>query len=256
MEIVFARRWLLGHGGAGFGTLRRCRWRQGIKGLVFDKDGTLFDFRATWDSWGARLIEDLSATEAERTQLSEVLGFDSAAGSFRADSLVIAGTPGEIIGVIRRLRPADDPNVLMDRIVASTETVPQVEAAPLVPLLARLRAAGLKLGVATNDAESPARAHLRGVGVEDAFDFVAGYDSGFGAKPQPGMLTAFLEVTGLEAQDTAMIGDSTHDLIAGRAAGMQTIAVLTGTAGAGELHPYADITLPSIAHLPDWLNLT
>ena len=34
-----------------------------------------------------------------------------------------------------------------------------------------------------------------------------------------------------------MVGDSTHDLRAGRAAGMRTVAVLTGLAGADELAP-------------------
>ena len=49
-----------------------------------------------------------------------------------------------------------------------------------------------------------------------------------------------------------MVGDSTHDLIAGRAAGMQTVGVLTGMAEA-ELAPLADAVLPDIGHLPDWL---
>ena len=51
-----------------------------------------------------------------------------------------------------------------------------------------------------------------------------------------------------------MVGDSRHDLISGRAAGMATVAVLTGIAGAGELAPHADVVLPDIGHLPGWLD--
>ena len=67
----------------------------------------------------------------------------------------------------------------------------QVPAVPLRPLLEALRDRGLALGVATNDAEASARVHLRKAGVEDLFDFIAGYDSGHGEKPGPGQLLAF-----------------------------------------------------------------
>ena len=62
---------------------------------------------------------------------------------------------------------------------------------PLVPLFTALRARGLKLGVATNDSEVPAQAHLRAHGLTGLLDFIAGYDSGHGAKPGPGMCLAF-----------------------------------------------------------------
>jgi phosphoglycolate phosphatase len=52
-----------------------------------------------------------------------------------------------------------------------------------------------------------------------------------------------------------MVGDSTHDLHAGRGAGMATVAVLTGVAGRAALAPHADVVLNSIAELPEWLNL-
>ena len=42
------------------------------------------------------------------------------------------------------------------------------------------------LGIATNDGEVPARAHLTRAGILDSFAFVAGYDSGHGAKPDAG----------------------------------------------------------------------
>ena len=50
-----------------------------------------------------------------------------------------------------------------------------------------------------------------------------------------------------------MVGDSRHDLIAGRAAGMRTIGVLTGMARAEDLADLADVVLPDIGHIPVWL---
>ena len=68
------------------------------------------------------------------------------------------------------------------------------------------------------------------------------------------MCLAFLRQTGLDPRRTAMVGDSRHDLQAGRAAGMRTVAVLTGIAKAPELAPLADVVLPDIGHLGAWID--
>jgi len=117
-----------------------------------------------------------------------------------------------------------------------------------------LKARGLKLGVATNDSEVPARAHLDRHGLTGLLDFIAGWDSGHGAKPAPGMCLAFASTTGLDPGQVLMVGDSLHDLDAGRAAGMRPVAVLTGIARAGDLAPHAEVVLPDIGALPAWLD--
>jgi phosphoglycolate phosphatase len=128
------------------------------------------------------------------------------------------------------------------------------EAVPLRPLLSALRGRGLRLGVATNDSEAPARQHLANHGITDCFDFISGYDSGHGAKPGPGMCLAFASQLGLDPARVAMVGDSRHDLEAGRAAGMRVVAVLTGVARREDLEPHADVVLPDIGAIPDWLS--
>ncbi|MEO1579525.1 MAG: HAD-IA family hydrolase, partial [Pseudomonadota bacterium] len=115
-------------------------------------------------------------------------------------------------------------------------------------------ALGLRLGVVTNDAEAPARAHLAQVGVLTAFDIVIGCDSGHGAKPAPGPVLGALEALGARPEQAVMVGDSLHDLMAGRAAGVQTVGVLTGLAERADLAPLADVVVPDIGHLPGWLD--
>lgn len=225
-----------------------------IDGMIFDKDGTLFDFRKSWGGWVLRLLEDVTPDPALRARLARTLGFDAARMDFAPDSLVIAHTAPEIAETMLPLLPGWQAGRLVDRMNELAATAPTVEAVPLRPLLSGLRARGLKLGLATNDTEAPARAHLSGAGVLDLFDFVAGYDSGHGGKPAPGQLLAFARQTGLPPGRIAMIGDSRHDLEAGRAAGMVCVAVLTGVAMAGDLAPHADIVLDDIGHLPGWLD--
>lgn len=227
-----------------------------LKGILFDKDGTLFDFNATWGAWTLGLLEAEAGGDAALAgALAEALGYDIAARAFRPDSIVIASTAAQVADVILPFLPPQPKADLLRRMNAAAEAAPQAEAAPLRPFVDRLQAASLKIGVATNDAEAPARAHLRAAGIERRFDFIAGYDSGFGGKPAPGQLLAFCAHVGLDPADCAMVGDSTHDLHAGRAAGMVCVGVLTGVACRAELAPHADIVLRSIADLPAWLGI-
>jgi len=225
-----------------------------VRGLLFDKDGTLFDFEATWNVWTRGLLQDESGGDPERlSRMAGAVGYDLDRTAFHPDSPVIAGTADEL--AMRLLPHTDDatPEALVARMNVRAAAAPQVPAVPLAPLLDGLRAAGYRLGVATNDAAVPARAHLDQAGVLDRFDFVAGSDSGHGAKPGPGPCLAFAAALDLDPGACVMIGDSLHDLHAGRAAGMRTAAVLTGPAGAVTLAPHADIVLDSIGGLPGWL---
>lgn len=224
--------------------------------ILFDKDGTLFDFQRSWGAWAAAVIADLAAGDAGRAQaLAEALGFDAPACRFRPESPVIAGTGDEVAALMAPHLPPQEGGLagLSARLAAAAQEVPLAEAVPLAPLFARLRAAGLRLGVATNDHEATARRHL--APHLPALDFLAGFDSGHGGKPAPGMLLAFARHVALPPERVLMVGDSTHDLIAGRAAGMPTLAVLTGVATEADLAPHAGAVLPDIGHLPDWLAL-
>jgi phosphoglycolate phosphatase len=236
-------------------------WRDGgamsqIRAILFDKDGTLFDFQRSWGAWAARVIADLAAGESARASaLAQALGFDPQVQRFRPESPVIAGTGDEVAELMLPHLPPQEGGLagLSARLAVAAREVPLSEAVPLQPLFARLRGGGLRLGVATNDHEATARRHL--APHLDSLDFIAGFDSGHGGKPAPGMLLAFARHVGLAPAQVLMVGDSTHDLIAGRAAGMATMAVLTGVATADDLAPYAGAVRPDIGHLPEFLGL-
>lgn len=226
-----------------------------IAGLVFDKDGTLFDFNATWGAWSRLMLT--SETQGDQDMLERLataLGYDLTADRFFPGSIVIAEPVDVIATTILSVTGQTDRAGLTTRMNAAAREVPQQHAADLTALTSQLRGRGLTLGVATNDAEASALRHLTDAGIGNEFAFIAGYDSGHGSKPAPGQLLAFCALTGLDPAVCAMIGDSTHDLTAGRAAGMVTVGVLTGPAPRAELSPLADVVLDSVADLPDWLS--
>ncbi len=223
-------------------------------GVLFDKDGTLFSFSATWSLWARGFLDQVTGGDRTRAhEIGRAIGFDYDSATFAPDSVVVAHTAGQ---VAEALLPYIDMDLGALELFLTTESakVPQVPAVPLLPLLMGFRARGLRLGLATNDAEAPARAHLQAAEISGCFDFIAGYDSGFGSKPGPGMCLGFSKTMGLDPARLVMVGDSLHDLHAGRAAGMQVVAVLTGLAGEADLAPYADAVLPDIGHLPAWLE--
>lgn len=225
-----------------------------IDAVIFDKDGTLFDFRASWGAWTESLIAALAGHGADPAALEQLLGYDRRYRVFRPDSAVIAHTTPEIADLIHPAVPGltlEALNALMNRLAAEA---PMAPAVPLRTVLEGLRDRGLALGLATNDTEEPARAHLAGAGVLDLFDFVSGCDSGWGGKPAPGQLLAFSQAVGVPPERAAMVGDSLHDLTAGRAAGMAAVAVLTGIAGHADLAPHADVVLPDISALGAWID--
>lgn len=225
-----------------------------VDGVLFDKDGTLFDFHATWSTWAADAIRELAHGEAAAmSKVADVMNYDLAANSFRATSPVIASTNREVAECMAQALPDRSVDYIEEYLMVTASQAPLAPAVPLVPYLSGLAAQGLVLGLMTNDAEFVARAHLRSEGIEGLFDFIAGFDSGHGAKPAPDPLLAFARATDLRPERVVMVGDSTHDLMAGRAAGMQTIGVLTGLADIDELAPYADTVFPDISHINGWL---
>lgn len=225
-----------------------------VDGLLFDKDGTLFDFRATWDVWATGFIQDLSCADpVVMARLANAMHFDLTQNAFLPSSPIIAGTNRDAAICVASALPGSSVEDIEDFLARSAAEAPLAPAVPLDAFLSGLTQRGMVLGVMTNDCESVAHAQLAAAEVAGYFDFIAGFDSGFGGKPDPAPLLAFAEKTAIPPDRIVMVGDSTHDLIAGRAAGMQTIGVLTGVAGISDLAPFADEVLPDIGHIPSWL---
>ena len=231
-----------------------------IRGLLFDKDGTLIDFFATWGA-AFRAVADELARLAGAPELADRLllagGYDPTSGTLDPDSLLACGTNDEIAALWARepllARIPDLRKLVGDGFERfSSRPVPVTD---LPALFTRLRGRGLSLGLATNDYTAFAHTTMAMLGIDHLVDFVAGADAGFGGKPGPGMLNGFCAATGLAPAQVAMVGDSIADLGMARtgSAGL-AIAVLTGVAPRASLAPHADHVLDSIAELEALLD--
>jgi phosphoglycolate phosphatase len=226
-----------------------------VKGILFDKDGTLLDFERTYAPGTVDVIASLTDGEPVLSLvLSEAVDFDLGSRKFRPGSVIIAGTGRLIAEAWHPHLPhweVDDLAVEVDRLYSDFSEIYVAPFEVLDPALEKLQALGIHLGVATNDAEVSAKRHISKIGQQSRFGFIAGYDSGHGAKPGPGMVLAFARHIGVEPSQIMMVGDSLHDLHAGRAAGAITIGMTTGLVDASVLSPDADHVLDSLDELPD-----
>lgn len=231
------------------------------KAVLFDKDGTLFDFQKTWGPLGAELIAELADGDAALAdRLADAAGYDLATGRYRAESPIVSGSGVELVMALAAVSPTRSPAEIgalaMQRAAGAVEHGPTPAVDDLPALLEQLRSAGMALGVATHDQEASARAQLEAVGALAPFSFVAGADSGYALKPDPAMLTAFAAAVGVAPGEIVMVGDSPADLGMGAASGaLASVGVLSGPASEALLAPLADIVLANIGALPELLGL-
>ena len=230
-----------------------------IKGILFDKDGTLVDFHATWFAIGDILALRAADGDRERANfLLDAAGFDFEAHRFRADSIFAAGTNADIVELwYPQLSSGERADLLaeFDRFTTSEGASKPVVLPGCHDALKLLHDAGLKLGVATNDSTSGAERTLAALGVSQLFVAAYGYDAVANPKPAPDIVVAFCDLTGLRPSELAMVGDNRHDLEMARAGGVGlAIGVLSGTGTRESLTPLADVVLDSIADLPAYLQ--
>ncbi|MBX9619500.1 MAG: HAD family hydrolase [Hyphomicrobiales bacterium] len=216
-----------------------------IRAVLFDKDGTILDFARTWGPATLKVLDDLAAGDAARkSALIDVAAIDPHSAVFAPHSPIIAGSSADygvpFADIIGRTATQDF-FTEMDLLFARHGLDSLCPLPGAVEAILALGATGMPMGLVTNDSEAAAREQMVQLGLDNYLSFIAGYDSGFGAKPHPGMIIAYIDRSGFRPSEIAVIGDSLHDLHAARAAGALGIAVTTGLASHADLAEAADL---------------
>ena len=228
-----------------------------IRAILFDKDGTLFDFRRTWLAAYRGAAAELAELAGLRPWFVDALlarhGYDPAGGTFTAESPLLWATTHDLAALWSaepELAAIGDVERRLERRFSDLDAYPPVPLTDLVGLFERLRARGLKLGIATMDGTAATEATLVRVAARELVDFLACCDGGHRRKPDPGMVLGFCAAVGVAPREVAVVGDHLADLAMARAAGAGlAIAVLTGGCPAAALETEADLVLRSVAEL-------
>ncbi|AIU70626.1 2-haloalkanoic acid dehalogenase [Thermococcus eurythermalis] len=98
---------------------------------------------------------------------------------------------------------------------------------PDVGALKELKEMGLKLAAVSNASQECTEFVLDLFGLRKYFDVVYGkdYSNLDGVKPDPYLVKKALKALGVAPQETLMVGDSHHDVLAGKRAGMKVVNV-------------------------------
>ena len=94
--------------------------------------------------------------------------------------------------------------------------------------LTELQQRGHQIGVVTSKSDALAMRGLATSGILGFMDVIVGCDSSTRHKPDPEPVRLALEQLGREPHEAVFVGDSVHDMEAGNAAGVITIAALWG----------------------------
>lgn len=228
-----------------------------LRGILFDKDGTLIDFDRTWGPAAHAVMATLAGGDRARFEaLMRVSHYVEDERRFLATSPLLAGASsvyGPLWAQVLDRPAGPDLYAEMDGLFREAALRSLHPIGAPADLAAQLVGAGYALGIATNDAEASARAQAEVLGLTQHLGFIAGYDSGHGAKPEPGMVLAFAAHLGVAPSRVALVGDTLADTSAARAAGAVAIAVLSGPAGEGAreaMAAHADHVIGSIHDLP------
>lgn len=230
-----------------------------IKGILFDKDGTLVDFEKTWFALADLMA--LHAADNDRARADALLalaGYDFGNKCFKADSVFAAGTNADIVALWYP-EAGDERRAEMthffDTFTAEQGALQSVPLPGSKEAIADLHRSGFRLGVATNDSTGGAEKTLLALGIAQMFEAAYGYDAVANPKPAPDALIAFCDLTGLKPSEIAMVGDNRHDLEMAKASGAGlAVGVLSGTGTRQSLAPLADVVLDSIVELPAYLG--
>ena len=125
------------------------------------------------------------------------------------------------------------------------------------PVLRALDAAGVRWGVVTNKAARFTEPIVDGLGLRQRLAALVCGDTTPHSKPHPAPLLEAARQLGLAASGCVYVGDDARDVVAGRAAGMSTLAAQWGYLGDGAgVHEWgADEVLETPAQILSWLQL-
>jgi 2-phosphoglycolate phosphatase len=219
--------------------------RAGLRGVLFDLDGTLIDSAPD-------LAAAANALRAARGL--EPMPYE------RLRPMVGSGARG-MVGVAMGRSPGDAGyEALREEFLARYEAGllhhTQVFAT-MRPVIDALDAARLPWGIVTNKIHRYADPVIAGLGLAQRAAVVIAGDSTPHSKPHPAPLLEAARRLGLAPAACVYVGDDLRDVQAGRAAGMATVAAAWGYLGQGEAIERwgADKCVETPAQLLDWLQL-
>ena len=236
-----------------------------IRGIILDKDGTLFDYGEVWGPVLSEAIEKgmkkLRVPDEKREQCIDdfcrTVGVDRAGRTypdgiifshdklFRATLRILGLTfryhlsPWMVWKIVKRILTHED--------LRLSEHLAGMDFTDVCRTVKALAERGYILGIVTTDTENSTSLFLSRMGIAEYISFLRTKDSATHPKPNPEAIREFCKEYNLESSEVAVIGDTVVDMefgVLGKVG--YKVAVLTGSGDKERLTEEADVVYPSL----------
>jgi len=230
--------------------------------IIFDKDGTMVDYRAV----------DLELARARRRSVEKIVSKEAADVWKKAVGLDLETEGIDYRGPLGTLPTRDEQLVaaaafylkgyswdearqLAEKAYAEADNsmTPPYGSTLLDGVseaLEKLKERGFKLAIASTDAHNRTVEAFKVLKIDRLFDAFVGPEDVANGKPAPDMIFEVLKRTGCRADESVMVGDSISDMKMGKNAKVKAcIGVLTGITERQQLEELADVVISSVARL-------
>lgn len=203
-----------------------------LRALIFDFDGLLVDTETVLiDAWVQLHEED--GLPCERGTLHHIVGRTDVLHDYWS-----AYAPG-----VDRAKLEDRYRIAARKLTLAAPPLPGA-----IPLIESARAAGLRIGIASNSSHNHVEGHLAHRDMRGLFDFIACRDDVAAGKPEPDVYLAALHGLGVSAEETIAFEDSVPGHLAAHRAGIRVVVVPNPSTAHCDF-PHAWLKRPSLAEI-------
>jgi len=231
--------------------------------IIFDKDGTITDFKKTWVPILEKRLEIILKNIKTDFHEEKIKAYTyQAFGIFNEyidpygpfpystpwEDEIIFGTVLYHFGVSWQ-KAKDVARYAIDEAERQLDRSKYAELYNGVrEVLETLRRTGVLIALATADLTEIAYETLKNVGIHDLFDYIIGADMVENDKPHPDMIDKIVEALKVNKAKTVMVGDSITDMEMGKRANVGlVVGVLEGgIASKEDLQKIGDVVIDSV----------
>ena len=227
-----------------------------IKGILFDKDGTLLKFDELWDEATKMVMPKflhkigIDADEENVSRAVKAVGNSIAAMTYRDMTKAVI----EVFEI-----EADDKMLSLyskhfEEVTKSTANI--LPTADLDKLFKWLSDRKLIVGLATADTKQTALKCLDRLGIRHFFSYVGSDDGVLKPKPSSDIIEDFKRKFGINSEEIMVVGDTNTDMQFAKNGGALAVGVLSGVGEKEELKESADFIIADVGQLMhDWENI-